>query len=271
MVDQNRLTDFPARRVLVGDIALLGASGRRDKPDEPGNLEREYNKDAGCSKLRFHPRTHRGWGKLPFLRLSNLADFALRSMDDEVGNEAGRVVPSDEELIGQMAAGRADALRILSHRYGRVIATVAWRILGDNSDAEEVAADVIWQAWRQASGFDRRRGSAAAWLVSIARSRAIERLRARNSRRLPLDQVIEPAEQAFEPTAQFGSARRLDAVKAAMAALDERERQLLDLAYHSDLSQSKIAERIGIPLGTVKTRMRNAMMKLRSALEATRG
>jgi|SRR5271166_2044548 len=188
-------------------------------------------------------------------------------MDDEVGNKADRV-PSDEEVVSQMAGGCAAALRILSHRYGRVIATVALRILGDNSDAEEVAADAVWQAWRQAGGFDRASGSAAAWLLSIARSRAIDRLRARNWPRPVLGRVMAPAEQGFAPTAQIGSAQRRGALKAAMAALDERERQLLDLAYYTDLSQAEIAQRIGIPLGAVKTRMRSAMMKLKSALEA---
>lgn len=127
-----------------------------------------------------------------------------------------------------------------------MIATTAWRIPGDNSDAAEVAAEVIWQAWRQAA-VDRRRGSPAACLVTIARSRAIVRLRAGNSPRPLADQAMELAEQGLDPTAQIGSARRRDG-SGGDAALDERELQLLDLAYCSVLRNRKLPSESACPL-----------------------
>jgi RNA polymerase sigma-70 factor (ECF subfamily) len=188
-------------------------------------------------------------------------------MVDEVGNEALRL-PSDEEVIGQVADGRVEALRILSRRFGGVITAVAIRILGDNADAEEVAADVIWQVWRQGAGFDRERGSVAAWLITSARSRALDRLRALNTRRPAPSQAIEAAAlPASGPAAPSG---RSQYRRALETALDEGERRLLELVYYSDLSQSEIADRIGIPPANVKTQICGAMMKLKGSLEGAR-
>src|SRR5271157_1884822 len=89
---------------------------------------------------------------------------------------------SDEALVSAMAAGDQDALATLNHRYGRALSAVADRILRDQGDAEEVAADVLWQLWREASRFDRSRGSVRAWAMMTVRSRAIDRFRARKVR-----------------------------------------------------------------------------------------
>ena len=171
----------------------------------------------------------------------------------------------DMMLVEGMAAGNTEALRKLSQRYGRTLLLVAERILRNEADAEEVATDVLWQAWRQASIFDSARGYVNGWLMVLARSRAIDRLRAGNARRIALTDCFigEP-----EPDPMFGvySGERRKIVKAAVAALQENERTLLELAYFSDLPQSEIAIRLGIPLGTIKTRMRGALIKLRAAL-----
>ncbi len=173
---------------------------------------------------------------------------------------------SDHELVAAMAAGDAEALRALNARYARMLASLAYRFLGDDSDAEEVAADVLWQAWREAALYDRAKGSVAAWLIMVARSRAIDRLRARQARRAP--QRPEPLPPpAADPGADFDLAERAKMVKSAVSELEPRERELLELAYFSDLSHSEIAERSGIPLGTVKTRIRSAMVNLREALK----
>jgi RNA polymerase sigma-70 factor (ECF subfamily) len=167
-----------------------------------------------------------------------------------------------------MAAGDQDSLQTLSRRYGHALSAVAERILRDKTDAEEVAADVLWQLWRDASRFDRSRGSVGAWIMMLARSRAIDRLRARNAR-LPRDS--DPAEPnlADDPSNRIHSAERRRKVEHALATLSESERDLLRLAYFSDLSQSEIAGRTGLPLGTVKTRMRSGLTRLRDALRGS--
>lgn len=173
----------------------------------------------------------------------------------------------------QMASGSTEALRAVSDRYSRGLTGLAARILGDELDAQEVAADALWQAWRQAGSFETGRGSVAAWLVTITRSRAIDRLRAHKSRQLRTQDETELASAAAavpDPALEVGRAERGRAVKKAVAGLQSAERELLELAYFSDLSQSEIAARTGTPLGTVKTRMRSAMIKLRDALKGVR-
>jgi len=173
--------------------------------------------------------------------------------------------PADRDLVAAMAAGDAEALRTLNGRYGRALAGLTRRFLADESDAEEVVADVLWQAWREAKIFDPARGSVAVWLVTLARSRAIDRLRALRARKPPLEE--QPAsEPAVDPTMELDREQRAGTVRTALAELDSNERAALELAYFSDLSQSEVAKKLGIPLGTVKTRMRSAMMKLRDAL-----
>jgi RNA polymerase sigma-70 factor (ECF subfamily) len=172
---------------------------------------------------------------------------------------------TDIELVAEMAAGGQGALRALNQRYGYAIAVVAERILANKADAEEVAADVLWQAWRDASRFDRSRGSVGAWLMMIARSRAIDRLRSRKARERP-DEDVEALGHADDPSGEIHGAERKRKVAAVLAELKDGEREVLELAYFSDLSQSEIAQRTGLPLGTVKSRMRAAMIKLRDAL-----
>ncbi len=166
-----------------------------------------------------------------------------------------------------MANGDEHALQTLNRRYGHALDVVAERILRDKADAEEVAADVLWQLWRDASRFDRGRGSVGAWIMMMARSRAIDRLRARNSR---LHRDTDPPEPALydDPSNKIHSAERRAKVKEALTTLNESERDLLHLAYFSDLSQSEIAGQTGLPLGTVKSRMRSGLIRLRDALRA---
>ena len=175
---------------------------------------------------------------------------------------------SDEALVSAMAVGDQDALATLNQRYGRALSAVADRILRDKADAEEVAADVLWQLWREASRFDRSRGSVGAWIMMTVRSRAIDRLRARKARE---PRGADPVEQitANDPSNEIHSAERRRKVEIALATLSDGERDLLRLAYFSDLSQSEIAVRTNIPLGTVKSRMRSGLIRLRDALRGS--
>jgi RNA polymerase sigma-70 factor, ECF subfamily len=172
---------------------------------------------------------------------------------------------SDEALVSAMAVGDQDALATLNQRYGRALSAVADRILRDQADAEEVAADVLWQLWREASRFDRGRGSVGAWIMMTVRSRSIDRLRARKARE---PRSGDPAEStvANDPSNEIHRAERRNKVEGALATLNDGERELLRLAYFSDLSQSEIAERTSIPLGTVKSRMRAGLIRLRDTL-----
>jgi len=171
----------------------------------------------------------------------------------------------DEALVSAMAAGDQDALATLNQRYGRALSAVADRILRDKADAEEVAADVLWQLWREASRFDRGRGSVGAWIMMTVRSRAIDRLRARKAREPRGADVAEAS--ADDPSNEIHSAEQRRKVELALLTLNDGERELLRLAYFSDLSQSEIAERTSIPLGTVKSRMRSGLIRLRDALQ----
>lgn len=176
------------------------------------------------------------------------------------------IPPTDEAVIRAIAGGDQESLRLLNQRYGHALAAVAERVLGDRADAEEVAADVLWQAWRQAGAFDRSRGSVGAWLMMLVRSRAIDRLRARAVRSIVREDPAEPADTP-DASLEIHSNQRRRVVQAAIATLQDNERAVLEMAYFSDLTQSAIAARTGLPLGTVKSRIRSAMIKLREGLK----
>jgi RNA polymerase sigma-70 factor, ECF subfamily len=183
--------------------------------------------------------------------------------------EERKAQASDRELVAAMAGGDANALKVLNARYAGMIVALARRIVGNDFDAEEITADVMWQAWRTVGAFDPSRGSVAVWLVTLGRSRAIDRLRANRTReRRPDACEVEP----FAPAAgaDIELAERASIVRSALASLQPDEKTALEMAYYSDLSQSEIAEKLGIPLGTVKTRIRSAMIKLRKALAGAR-
>ncbi len=182
--------------------------------------------------------------------------------------------PPDRELVAQAAAGDERAIATLYDRYGTVLYTVAYRIAGQRADAEEVVIETFAQAWRDASRFDAARGSVAAWLITIARSRALDLVRARGRRDKATDvAALEPTagspamgEWQSDPGDSVEQTERRHHVRLALELLSPTQRQAIELAYFDGLSQSEIAERLGEPLGTVKTRMRLGMLKLRDAL-----
>ena len=178
---------------------------------------------------------------------------------------SAKQLSSDRDLVAAMAAGDSEALRSLSVRYSRALSALARRFLSDKSDAEEVVADVLWQAWRDAKTFDAERGSVSVWLVMLARSRAIDRFRANRARTPSVSQQSD-LKSSPDPAIEVYQAQRARIVRAALAELDSNERAALELAYFTDLRQSEVAEELGIPLGTAKTRIRSAMMKLREKL-----
>jgi len=183
---------------------------------------------------------------------------------------------SDEALLARMAAHDQAALSCLYDRYRGVLFALALRILRDRAEAEEVMADVFLQAWRGARDFDRMRGSVPAWLVTLCRSRAIDRLRARGRREAAMTALArEEAGRAggasgeeHDPERHAEVALRRGRIRAALAALAPRQREAIALAYYGGLSHTEIAARIAEPLGTVKTWIRQGLMTLKEQLIA---
>ena len=187
--------------------------------------------------------------------------------------ETGRAVESeDEALVQRMAGGDDGALGALYDRRYAIVYGVVSRLLRQPDDVEDVVEETFWQAWRQASRFDRSRGAVQTWLLTIARSRARDRARAlRRRREEPLEgedgEVVVPLAAEGDPGLDAEASERRRIVVAALAGLPAEQREALELGYFGGLSQTEIAERTGQPLGTVKTRMRLAMQKLRSQLQ----
>ena len=183
---------------------------------------------------------------------------------------------ADAALIRRMALGDESAVGPLYDRYGQVLYALAYRIVGLQADAEEVVAEVFAQAWREAARFDAARGSVGAWLATIGRSRALDMVRAR-SRRIRITDMAAQSEPDSspgmsrpqpDPMAQAETAERRRQVAAALETLAPPQREAIELAYFEGLSHSEIAERLQEPLGTVKTRVRLGMQKLRDVLKS---
>lgn len=174
-------------------------------------------------------------------------------------------------LIKSIAAGDQHALSTLYDTTSRLMYGLVLRIVSDAGTAEEVLLDVYTQVWRRAADYTEGRGSPLAWLTTIARSRAIDRLRAgRNEQRnQPLDLTIQTA--TTENLEEALVVREMQhRVRAALASLSNEQRVVIELAYYSGLSHSEIAAQLNQPLGTVKTRTRLGMMKLREMLATER-
>jgi RNA polymerase sigma-70 factor (ECF subfamily) len=163
-------------------------------------------------------------------------------------------------LIRRLVSGDAQALCDIYDRYAGLVNALALRILRDAAEAEDVVQEVFVQIWRQASRFDPDRGSPEAWLCTIARTRALDRLRRRTARR------EEPSEAAPAPVVLAPRNEEALAVRKALEVLSSDQRRALELAYYEGLTQSEIATHLGEPLGTIKTRIRTAMIRLRETL-----
>ncbi len=174
-------------------------------------------------------------------------------------------------LVRRMAGGDERALGELYARWARSVHAAVLRIVGDPENAEEIVEATFWQAWQQASRYEPTRGAVSTWLITIGRSRALDLLRAR--RRSREDVVVSPralAEipaQTGDPAMHAEALERRRFVLLALSDLPPEQRQVLELSYFAGLSQAEIADRTGLPLGTVKTRSRLAMRKLRVSLK----
>jgi RNA polymerase sigma-70 factor (ECF subfamily) len=177
----------------------------------------------------------------------------------------------DREAIARVEAGDAAGLEVLYDRYATLVYSLALRILRNTGDAEDVTQEVFAQLWRQASRFDPARGAVGAWLSVIARSRALDRLRRQVASARPtgepeaLTAIPDPA-----PSVELvvASAEQVAAARVALASLPLEQRTALELAYYEGLTQAEIAAKTATPLGTVKTRIRTGLQRIRDAMGA---
>jgi RNA polymerase sigma-70 factor (ECF subfamily) len=177
-------------------------------------------------------------------------------------------------LVAKIAAGEEDALGSLYDAMGARVFGLARRILGDPSLAEEATMDVFTQVWMQAKKFDPTRGRVESWVLTLARTRGIDALRARGrhlERTDGLDSAPEPRDEEPGPEEAHRSSERSRQIRKALWRLPAEQRQALEVAFFEGLSYSEVASALGLPLGTVKTRIRAGLAALRRTLGPAQG
>jgi RNA polymerase sigma-70 factor (ECF subfamily) len=179
---------------------------------------------------------------------------------------------ADRTALARMARGDERALAELYDRRGRLVFSLAQRILQNSADAEDVVQEVFAQVWAQAGRYEPARGAVAAWMLMMARSRAIDCLRAKRARPETGGQA-QAAEQvpdaALSQDLQLLSSEAVTQLREALNELPAPQRTALELAYYEGLTHAEIAAQLSEPLGTVKTRIRQAVIKLRESLSQT--
>lgn len=173
------------------------------------------------------------------------------------------------ELIGRMSNGDQSALAEFYDQSSRMVFGMVMRVVNDRSAAEEVTLDAFHQVWRQARNFDPDRGRPSSWLITIARNRAIDRLRSTRWNRqeqTPLEEVMPFLAETDTPEHSACAYEQQKLVRTALAQLNADQRQLIEIAFFSGLTHQQISATLNLPLGTVKTRIRAGMMKLRELL-----
>jgi RNA polymerase sigma-70 factor (ECF subfamily) len=179
----------------------------------------------------------------------------------------------DLKLMQGVAARDSAALRALYDRYSGLVYTLGLRILRDRADAEELLVDVFWEIWSRGDRFDASRGTPLTYLMTLTRSRAIDRTRGRGKMRplsLQSEESPEPA-GAGSPTDDALGAERRDVIRQAIGQLEPQQRQAIECSFYDGLSHSEIADKLGKPLGTVKTYIRQGLIRLRESLRTAYG
>jgi len=186
----------------------------------------------------------------------------------------------EEGLIRRVADGDERALGTLYDRYAEKLYGLALSVVKSEADADEVLEDAFLQVWRTAGSFDPDRGTVSSWLSVIVRSRAMDRVRARKRRRKALERSAEADTEGLaaprsddppSPDERSERAELRERLDRLLAAIPEEQRRVIELAYFDGLTQREIADVTGIPLGTVKSRVRAGMRKLREMSDAGRG
>jgi len=205
---------------------------------------------------------------MPFCALCNLFGLLVRSMDreDEVLTTATtQPAHEDAALLARVQRGDEQAMAMLFDRYSRIVYSVALRVLRDAASAEDILQEIFMQIWRNPAGFVATRGSLGGWLAVVTRNRSIDTLR----RKKPTEQVEEM--QLPSPGNLADEAERnlmMERARIVIAQLPAEQRKTLEMAFFDGLTHSEIAEMTGDPLGTVKTRIRSALLTLRKGFQA---
>jgi len=176
---------------------------------------------------------------------------------------------ADQASLARIARGDQLAFAELYDRHARLVFSLALRILQERADAEDIVQEVFAQVWSQAGRYDASRGAVAAWMLMLTRSRAIDRLRARRARPETASES-NTAESVVDSAArqdlELLSAEQVTRLQRALKELPDAQRTALELAYYEGLTHAEVAARLSEPLGTVKTRIRQAVIKLRESL-----
>jgi RNA polymerase sigma-70 factor (ECF subfamily) len=177
-------------------------------------------------------------------------------------------IPADDvAIVRRIAEGDESALAILYDRWAQSVYSLVAHLLKDADGAEDVVEETFWQVWQRASSYDVSRGTVRTWLLTIGRSRALDRLRSRKRNHVDISADLSLVrDPSSDPSQEVEGAERRQLVYAALIELPDEQRHALELAYFRGLSQSEIADFLGEPLGTIKTRMRLGMQKLRDKL-----
>ena len=181
----------------------------------------------------------------------------------------------DVALIRRMCDSDETALGALYDRWSRSLYSLVVHLLNDSDEAEDVVEETFWQAWRKASSYEPSKGAVSTWLLTIGRRKALDRIRAKRRHRedpIGRDRILADMASPGQDPSQHAEGSELRVhVAAALRELPVEQREVLELGYFNGLSQTEIADVTGQPLGTVKTRMRLGMQKLREPLSMHRG
>jgi RNA polymerase sigma-70 factor (ECF subfamily) len=178
----------------------------------------------------------------------------------------------EASLLARIARQDRNALSVLYDRYSRIIYAIAWKSLSSVEDCEEVVLDVFAQVWRIADRYDSTKGNVDKWLFTLARSRILDRLRKIQRLHKVTDAVdaggeIEFPTKSVDPIEEVEIGERRERVLAALSCIPVEQREVIELAYYQGLSHTEIAARTGLSLGTVKTRLRLGLSKLKTAID----
>ena len=198
-----------------------------------------------------------------------MSDYAV-TLSSAVGRQESEAArePSDEQVLEAVGRGDDDALGVLYDRFGRLAFRLAFRILRDRALAEDAVQEAFLAVWRSADAYKRERAKPSTWILTVVHRRAVDIVRREQSRRgEPLEVAPEPSAGPADEDAVLRDRRA--AVQAALTQLPGEQRQALELAYYGGLTQSELAERLGVPLGTVKSRMFAGLGRLRELLAET--
>ncbi len=180
------------------------------------------------------------------------------------------MVLADEDLITLVETGDAEAFATLYDRHSRSAFSLAYRMMGERQAAEDLAQDAFIKVWRGASSYRVERGSVRTWILSIVHNRGIDQLRSHASRRRTQDKIeaAAPRSQPSEAFAETWKNAQRDQVREALSTLPQEQLKILELAYFSGYTHVEIAELVGLPLGTVKGRMRLGLKKIKTYFES---